>query len=327
MQNIYLFHGEDSYTSGKKALHWREEFEKKYGDLNTEILEGETLTAGGFMEAVNTLPFLSEKKFIMVGNAFAHAPAEELRLIAEKLEEVPDHCVVVFIERNKADQRTLLFKTLKKHGQVMDFSPPDEHHLVGWIVSETQKKGGVISSRTAGHLAQTVGPDLWQMSQEIEKLIINTNGREITINDVNTLASPNIETTIFILTDNLGLKKRKESLQSLKKLIDSGANLIPSIFTIGGHFRTLIQVKDCLGKNMQKPAIIKRLKKHPFAVSKAIDQCKNFTPQSLEQIYQKLLEIDIAIKTGKIKMTTEDQSELRLSLEKIIADFCASPAR
>lgn len=327
MKNIYLFHGEDSYTSVKKALHWREEFEKKYGDLNTEILEGEDLTAGGFMEAVNTLPFLSEKKFILVRNAFADTETEELKLIAEKLENVPDHCVVVFIERSKADQRTLLFKKLKKHGQIMDFFPPDEYHLINWITEETRKKGGIISSQTAGYLAQTVGTNLWQMNQEIEKLIINADGREISKKDVDELTSPNIETTIFILTDNLGLKKRRASLQSLKKLIDSGANLIPSIFTIASHFRTLIQVKECLSKNMQKPAIIKKLKKHPFAITKAIDQCKNFTPQSLKEIYQKLLEIDIAMKTGKIKMTTEDQSELRLSLEKIIADFCSVPGR
>ncbi len=325
MKNLYLFHGEDSYSSFRKSLHWQTEFEKKYGDLNTEILEGGDLTAGGFMEAVNTLPFLSEKRFIIVKNAFSEGDTEELKTIAEKIELIGEHCVVVFIERSKADQRTSLFKALKKHGEIMNFNPPEEYALTAWITAETQKKGGRISTRTAGHLAETVGPNLWQLTQEIEKLTVNANGREITNADVDNLASPNIETTVFILTDNLGLKKRRESLLTLKKLIDSGANLIPTLYTVAGHFRTLIQIKDCLNKNMDQPAIIKKLKKHPFVVNKAIGQCKNFTSQSLEQIYGKMLETDIAMKTGKIKMTTEDQSELRLSLEKLFADFCTKP--
>lgn len=317
MKNIYLFHGKDSYTSSKKALHWRKEFEKKYGDLNTEILEGKDLTVGQYTETVSTLPFLSEKKFVTIMDAFAHTPTEELKLIAEKLEATPDHCVVVFIERGEADRRTSLFKTITKIGRVMEFNSPDEYALINWITAETKKKGGLISPGNARLLAQMVGPDLWQMESEIEKLAVHADGREITAEDIRNLASPNIETTIFVLTDNLGAKNRRETIRTLKTLIDSGVNLIPLLFTVVSHFRTLIQVKECLAKNMNPETIIKKLKKHPFTVKKAISQCKNFTAENLEQIYRKLLETDIAQKTGKIKMTTEDQSELRLSLERI----------
>ncbi len=322
MQNIYLFHGEDSYTSNQKSLYWQKEFEKKYGDLNSEIFDGEDLTAHAFTEAVNTLPFLSDKKFVVVKNAFAQTPTEELKKIAEKIDQIPEHCVVIFVERKKADLRTSLYKQIKKHGQALDFNPMDTPDLIKWILTKAQKKQANLNHRAAGYLAETVGPNLWQMSHEIEKLALNTNGREITHQDIDELTSPNLETTIFKLTDNLSLKRRKESLKTLKTLIDSGENLIPTLYAIAAHFRTVIQVKDCATKNIKPPAIIKTLKKHPFVVNKAISQSKNFTEPALKNIYKQLLQIDINMKTGKIKMTTEDQTELRLSLEKLIANFC-----
>ena len=85
MQNIYLFHGTDSYTSIRKAIFWQKEFEKKYGDLNSELFEGEDLTANKFMEAVGTLPFLSEKKLVVIRNSFKDTPTDELKKISEKL--------------------------------------------------------------------------------------------------------------------------------------------------------------------------------------------------------------------------------------------------
>lgn len=323
MQNTYLFHGDDSYTSIQKSMFWQKEFEKKFGDLNSQIFEGEELTAAKFSEAVDTLPFLSEKKLIIIRSAFQDTPTDELKKISEKIPEIQDHCVVVFVERKKADLRTSLYKALKKHGQIMDFPIMDKPELATWISNEMQKKGARISQRNTGYLAETVGPNLWQMSHEIEKLTLKAEGSEITEEDIDKLVSPNIETTIFKLTDHLAQKNRRQSIGTLKNLIDSGENLVQTFFMIARHFRILIEIKDCVEKNMNSGSIIKTIKEHPFVVNKGIGQCRNFDTGTLEKIYQKLLQIDIAMKTGKIKMSTDDQSELRLAIEKFIIEFCS----
>ncbi len=322
MKPLYLFHGDDSYTSVQKAFHWQKEFEKKYGDMNVEIFEGEELTAGKFAEAVSTLPFLSDKKLVVIRNFFKNAPSEEAKKVSEKLDLIDENCVVVFTERQRADARTALYKNIKKQGEVKEFPLMDKPELVDWISQEISKQQSQLPSSHISAIADNVGPNLWQMAHEIEKIALYSNGKQISQEEIESIISPNLQTTIFRLTDSLAVKNRKASLKTLGTLLDNGENIIQVLFMIIRHFRILIQIQDCLNKGMGSPAIIKKIKQHPFAVNNGIKQVKNFTPQQLTHIYQKLLDIDIATKSGKIRMTTGDISEPRLALETFICTLC-----
>lgn len=323
MSTLYLFHGEDSYTSIQKTAHWQKAFEEKYGDLNVEIFEGEKLTAGQFSEAVSTLPFLSEKKLIIVRDFFHNAPTEELKKVAEKLDQVDDNCIVVFVERHKADARTSLYKNLKKKGEVKEFPLMDKDELIQWIATEVQKQNQQLPSRQIHQLADNVGPNLWQMKQEIEKLSLYANGQPVSDETIEKLISPNLHTTIFKLTDYLAVKNRQQSLKTLNTLLESGENIIQVLFMIVRHFRILIQIQDCLAKGMDKTAITKKIRQHPFAVQNGMKQVSNFTPETLTVIYKTLLDIDIATKSGTIRMTAGDITELRLALETFIVKLCS----
>lgn len=354
-QNIYLFYGSDNYSAVAKVNHWRSEFEKKYGDLNSQIFEGEDLTAADFNEAVDTLPFLSDKKLIIIRDFFRHAPDEDefedtqsagnqapkkankgedtQKKIAEKLEEMAkdtsNYCIIVFIEHEKPDSRTSLFKKIKAMGHIIEFPEPDRTKLIQWINQEFSKKNIQIRTYEAGLLAETVGPNLWQMSQEVEKLSLHAhseNPAERTINEaaIESLVSPNLTDSIFKLTDSIAAKNHKASIKILNTLLGSGENLMQIFFMIVRHFRILIQVQACLGKKMAQPQIIQKLKLHPFVITKTAQQCRNFTVLQTAAIYRKLLQIDIDGKSGKIKISVADSNELRLALEKLIVELCIS---
>lgn len=322
MNTLYLFHGEDSYRSVQKATHWQKAFQEKYGDMNVETFEGANITAGQFSEAISTLPFLSEKKLIIIRNFFHDAPVEELKKVADKLDQIDENCVVVFVERRKADARTALYKNIKKKGEIKEFPLMDKEELVQWIASEVQKQGQQLPSSHMNLLADNVGPNLWQMKQEIEKIALYSKNQPITEEAIESLISPNPHTTIFKLTDHLALKNQKESLKTLNTLLESGENIIQVLFMIVRHFRILIQIQDCLAKNMDTSAITKKIKQHPFAVQNGMKQVRNFSPEKLAHIYSRLLEIDIATKSGTIRMTTGDVTELRLILETFIVKLC-----
>jgi DNA polymerase III subunit delta len=350
---LYLFHGDDSYTSVQKALHWQKEFQKKYGDMNVETFDGQNLTAAQFAESISTLPFLSEKKLVLIRDFFQNASTEELKKAAEYLQKnesgSDDSCVVVFVERKKADARTALYKNIKKYGEVKEYPLLEKEELVQWIATEVQKqnKGNVettteknpgkpssasaiqLTSQNMIFLAESVGPNLWQMKQELEKIELysvtkpnNHKPAALTNEQIAGLISPNPHTTIWRLTDQLALKNRKESLKTLGTLLDSGENIIQMLFMIVRHFRILILIQDCLKQNIPASSIAKKIKQHPFTVQNGIKQVKNFTPKTLAQIYEALLEIDIATKGGKIRMTTSDTTELRLALEQFIMKLC-----
>ena len=65
-KSVFLFHGEDTYSLNQKANFWRDEFIKKHGDTSLEVLDGKTLAPREFSTNLETLPFLSEKRLIIV---------------------------------------------------------------------------------------------------------------------------------------------------------------------------------------------------------------------------------------------------------------------
>lgn len=321
-KNIYLFFGEDHYSSQQKLNHWRQEFIKKYGDLNYQLFEGENFTTDQFSEAINTVPFLSEKKLIIVRDFLRDGAENDRKEIAEKLENVSEYCVLIFIEHEKPDARTALFKKLNKIGQAVEFSLPEKHELIQWIQKEMNKKNSSMQEHEATLLAEIVGPNLWQLSHELEKIALYAKEKPIDAEAIENLASKNISSSIFQLTDYVAQKNAKLSIKTLQALIHSGEDLFQIFFMIIRHFRILLLVQACIKKNLDRQQIIQKTREHPYAIMTAMKQCKNFTEQKLTEIYQQLLSIDIGSKSGKIKTTTGDNGELRLALEKLMVELC-----
>ncbi|MFO0781061.1 MAG: DNA polymerase III subunit delta [Candidatus Gracilibacteria bacterium] len=320
--NIHLFYGEDTYSAWQKSQYWKREFEKKYGEFNAITLEGAALTAADFRETVDSVPFLGEKKFILIRDFLRDGKDDDQKTVAEKLENIPDFSFVLFLEQEKPDARTSLFKTLKKMAKVEEFQPILGPQLAGWIQEQVQERGGKIGRSEAAQLAETVGPNLWQMSQEIEKLLTYANGSPIPSEAIENMASPNVSSSIFKLTDYLGQKNAKSAVKTFDILLESGEDIVKSMFMIVRHFRILIQVKSCTEQRMEKTAITQKLKEHPFVISTALGQSKNFSSELLASVYRKLLQIDTNMKSGKIHMTAGDNTELRLAIEKLIVEIC-----
>lgn len=321
-KTIYLFHGHDNYSAQQKLNHWRAEFEKKYGDLNIQVFEGENFTASQFSEAIATVPFLTDKKLLIIRDFLRDGKEDEQKEVAEKLEEAAEYNIIVFIEHEKPDARTALFKRLGKTGQTVEFEDLDDLKLNKWIEDEFTRKSAKIGKREVQFLAETVGPNLWQMSQEVEKLALYSQNQPLDIAAIENLASANVSASIFKLTDYLAQKNSRESLKTLNTLIQSGEDLFQIFFMIVRHFRILIQIKACLGKKLDKQQIIQKTKEHPYAVTQGMNQCKNFSEEKMAAIYKKLLQIDIDTKSSRIKVTTGDNTEMRLALEKLIVDLC-----
>jgi len=66
------------------------------------------------------------------------------------------------------------------------------------------------------------------------------------------------------------------------------------------QFRFMIQVKELSGSGLSQQDIAARLRLHRFVVKKATGQAMNCSMEQLEAICRKLLDTDVAIKTGKI---------------------------
>ncbi|MFH1218267.1 MAG: DNA polymerase III subunit delta [Candidatus Peregrinibacteria bacterium] len=320
---IYLLHGEDTYSSSQKVKHWKTEFIKKYGDTsNIEILEGKNLNTTNFQTNLETMPFLSEKRLVIVTNFLKKAKKEENQKISKAIEKVPDFCILVFHEIDKFEKTSSLYKKIKKLGKIEEFAPLTPAQLTTHILNTAKKQNILISPKTANYLAIHCGNELWKVSTELEKLATYTNKKEITEPLIDEFVTPSLSASIFKLTDSISEKNAKTSLKTFEILEDSFEGLNRTFFMIVRHFRILIQVHELAQKKESQFSITKRLKQHPYVIQKTLAQSKNFDREKLKKIYAQLLQIDVNLKTGKIRSYQGDYSEYKLAIEKFIINCC-----
>lgn len=321
-QSIFLFYGENTYSSAQKLRFWQSEFAKKYGKDAIEITDWKNINTSEFATNIEAIPFLSEKRMIIVKDFLSNTKTEEQKQIADHLDKAVSECVIIFYENEAPDKRSSLFKKIAKIGQLEEFEAMHPKDIAKWIIEKAKKEGIKIKLEIAEYISEYCGPDLWTISNELEKLKLFANNGEITKKMVDDLCVPSLTSSIFKLTDSISQKKTKDSLKTFKILKESGEELSRIFYMIARHFRILIQVHEMINQGEKQFSITKKLKQHPFVIQKTAEQSKNFTREKLENIHKKLLEIDRQTKTGIIKSYQTDYREFELAVEQLIIDCC-----
>jgi DNA polymerase-3 subunit delta len=321
-KTVYLFYGDDRFSLNQKLKFWQDEFIKKYGENALEIVYGEKLDTSDFATNLETLPFLSEKRLVVVKNFLDLGKDEEQKKIATAIENTPDFCLLIFQENEVPKKTNPIYKKIAKIGTLQEFKALSPSEISKWIVDKAKKENIKISFFTANYLSQQCGPELWSISNELEKLALFADNKEITKEMIDTLCIPSLSSSIFKLTDEVAQKNVKASLKTFGILKDSGEELNGIFFMLVRHFRILTQVQELVSKGEKAPEITKKLKQHPFVIQKTAAQARNFDQKKLISIYEEMLDIDTKVKTGIIKSYKGDNREFELAIEKFIINCC-----
>jgi DNA polymerase-3 subunit delta len=291
-------------------------------DLNTTLLDGGALTVGELRQASDALPFLCDRRLVIV-NHYLKRPGgrgkeeAELAALADYLPTMPGTTWLIFVEDETLPPTHPILKLAEKHpaGQVRAFDGPGRGELSGWIVRRVERKGATVERAAADALAVAVGDDLRLLDSEIEKLATYTGGeRSITTADVELLVPYTGEANVFAMVDAIGRRNGRTALRLLHKLLEAGDAPLYLLSMIVRQFRILIQVKELSAQGLTVSTIAKRAGLHPFVTEKAQRQAMNFSLGQLEVIYARLLDTDLAIKTGRM----EDV----LALDTLVAALC-----
>lgn len=322
MPNIFLFHGPDTYQSNQKLRFWENEFAKKFGEDAIEVIQGKDLDKADFITNIQTLSFLSEKRLTIVKDYLSLKKADDHKLIAQNLDKAEESCILIFYENGPAEKANPIYKKIAKIAKIEEFKGLSINETNRWIMDKAKTDRIMLDTPTAYYLNEQCGPDLWSLSNELEKLRLYANGKPVSKEMINELCTISLNSTIFKLIDLIGQKNHKKSIEAFTLLQDNNEDIGKVFYMIARHFRILIQVMDMLKKGENQLSITKRLNQHPFVIQKSLNQCRNFKPEELEKIYKQLLEIDIKSKTGVIKTYKADNREFKLAIEHLIISCC-----
>jgi len=190
---------------------------------------------------------------------------------------------------------------LKKHTKIQELKPLEGDKLKNWVLKEFLRYNAKIEVKVAEKIIEFIGNDLWQLSNEIKKLASFKKSQKIDIIDVNLLVKPKIEVEIFRTIDAIAARNKKQALYLIHKHLEKGESPLYLLSMINFQFRNILAVKDFIEKNKPYRIILKQSKLHPFVVKKSYFQAQRFTIQELKKIYQKIFQVDLGIKTGRIE--------------------------
>ena len=327
---IIFFYGDDSFRLKQKIQELKKRFlEKDTAGSGLSVFDfAQKAESRKIISTFGTANLLSPKRFVIVENIIADgqkADQDEMLdyLKTNKTLAKNDDVVALFCENGQPRKNSTFYKFLEEKSndiKVQKFEKLTGSKLSSWIVKrigeidENPPAGGSITRDALGNLILFVGSDTGKLEMEIQKLVNFAGGRVIETADVELLVKADFDNNIFQTIDALANGDKKKALGLLHRHIEDGENAFYIFSMFIYQFRNFAKVIDLKeNQGMGESEIVRALKLNPFVVKKCLWQAQKFPMSRLKKIYQRLAEVDMDVKTGKMKM--------ELALDRFIVEL------
>ncbi len=325
-----MLHGEDDFSLSQTL----DEIKKGIGDqttltTNTTVFDGQQVTVDRLRTVCEAMPFLAERRLVIINGLLERfedkiksrrrgkvvsAQQGEHESLGEYLGQVPDSTVLVLID-GKIKSKNPLLNSLATKAKIMAFPLLRNTRLYQWMQKRVKEKGGGMSPQAIDLLARFVGGNLWIMANEIDKLILFTSGRRIEEEDIRLVVSYAQEANVFTMVDAILEFKAGVAEQLLQQLLQQGAAPAYLLVMLTGQVRRVVRVRELRKQRKSEIEIQDKLGlASEFVLRKTLEQASRYSLPRLREVYHKLLETDLSIKTGKY--------EPELALNILIAELC-----
>lgn len=315
---IIFLYGEDGFRARRKLNEFKEKFLREIDPSGSSltVLDGEKTTMEKLNESISPSSLLSKKRMVIIENLFTNKSQPIFNQVKEffNKRKTSDN-IIVFLDNIKGGEKlpkykSDLFKMLAKEKYAQEFKLLSNTEAEAWTKKEVEGRGGKISREAARELTSLLGSDLWQINNEINKLVNfkagqklniaeNEKGVEISVEDVKKMVRSQFDENIFALTDAISNKNKAAAAALLEEQLEAGLTESYLLNMTIRQFKILLQIRQALDTGLTSRSITTTLKLHPFIVQKGIGQARNFTLPVLKNIFSQLVNMDCQMKSGK----------------------------
>jgi len=316
INNLYLLFGAENFFIRDVLSRIEEKvINPAFRSLNYIKFDGSSVTYDTMVNACETLPFMDEKRMVVIADCFFFKSKkskkdealgeEQPEDLCQYFSHIPENTILVLTAGDDVDKRKKVFNSVKKSGCAVEFGPIKGQELLRWIGTEFKKHGKTIGRSESQYLADMVASNLENMENEIAKLCsyVGSNG-SISKSDIEAVVSKSFEMNIFQLVDSISSKNPGQALLILNELLldFEPAAVIMSMIT--RQFRLILNAKLLVKKGYSSAEVASKLGTMPFVASNMIRVSNNYSEEQIEKKLKRCLYTDIAIKTGKIEQRT-----------------------
>lgn len=304
---IYILFGNSEYTIKKRI----EKIIKTDFSNDTDIvkIDMEENTIGSLIDEYDQLTLTGETKLIVAYNSFfiensksktKITKSDEYKELFEclKSQNNPNSLILVSY-KDKIDTKNEIVKLTNNIGKIYEFKEPTKNDWSKFAFDYFKHRQVKISQDAIDELVKRTKYDLYSFNSEASKLLLY-KGTNITIDDVKTLVSNNLEEDVFGVLNNLIIGNKEEAIKTYRDLKIQGVEPITLINLMSSSITFLLNVRNL---SMMKYSIDEIASKTGSSTGRIFMTFKNLKIVSENTLYnslEKLHKLDKEIKHSKV---------------------------
>ena len=296
---VYLLLGDDEERKARNV-------EKLRKGRPIEAYDAAETSPEAVVSACNSYSLFGEGTFVLLRNLDAWNTTQKAKIVGYLENPSPETDLVML--GTKLGARERLLTAVKKAGEVYNFEQPTGKALARWTVGYAKKQGLEMPEDVAEELVARCSNDKARVSRETEKLALYAGGTA-TIEDVEELCPPDLQSNIFAFVDALGIGDRGKALGLLEALVGTGEPPLRIVHMIRRQFRLLARAKVLFASDASRSEVASTLKIPPFVARKLEEQARRLGEEDLEKALDLTLDLESGLKGGK-HLDPEFQLEL-----------------
>jgi DNA polymerase III subunit delta len=266
-------------------------------DFNLETFNGDAASAEDVINAANTMPFMSERRLVVVHDVDKLDSAGLEALAHYAADPAPFTCLVLVA--TKVAKNSKLYKAVAATGVTYEYAPPKRSEYSREVVRLFRERGKTIGYPAADLLVETVGRDLRRLDAEADKLAAFVgSAEEVSVDDVRETATESASASVFELTDAVGDRDVTKALRILRRLLADGESPLGLHAMLARHVRALIGARALSARGVGPDSMGPELGMAPWQARNAARQAARFATAELTSALKGLAAAEEEMKTS-----------------------------
>lgn len=284
-------------------------------ELNYIKIDGLNTTIDDIMNACETMPFMGEKKVVLVYRAnFLKDKTDSsgtklYNEIKNYLKDMPDFTVLImyytFADKRETPKKNKKLMALDKLTEIVHFDKLKRDRFQKKVEEIFLEKGKKIGKVELRFFCDRVQNNFNIIKREIDKLIDYTNGRDIKKKDIEKLIPSKNEEDIFDLVDLISQRKIEKAIDIMNELLFKADQHMLIVTSVEAQFKKLYKIKIGMQSGKKVNDFVKELRVPAFVCEKLMALSSKFSLRQLEGLIRLCVEAEVKLKSSGIDKTME----------------------
>ena len=298
--NLYVFHGEEAYLRD----HYLGQMKKKLlpagmEDFNYHVINEKEFDLKKLAQFIDCLPMMSQRTMVVVNDHDLFKGDKEG--LTALLKELPEYVCLVFVYdliAYKADARTKLAGVLKEKGCVVAFNRQEQGDLVDWIARRFKALDHDIGTEEAKYLIFKCGDLMHTLISEISKVGAYASHRRVTRQDIDAVATPQLDAVVFDMTDAIAAGNFDKAASVLGDLYHMQERPINLLAILGKQLRQLYTARLALEQKKGSRYLVELWKmRSTYPAERLMQSARRFSLGWCRRAVIRCAQVDLAMKS------------------------------